>query len=70
MSETSTPYYRAPPEPSDADLLAIAHEHGYRGPTAGDARIVALMRAARNWRPSQESPLAGRPSYYIPKVTC
>lgn len=35
------------PEPSDADLLALAYAHKYEGPPEVDTRIVALMRAAR-----------------------
>lgn len=36
-------------EPTDADLLKLAHQHKYDGPPAADLRIVAMLRAARNW---------------------
>ena len=41
--------WTSPAEPSDADLLSLARAHEYDGPPAADLRIVAMMRAARNW---------------------
>ena len=39
----------APSEPSDADLLGLAHAHKYQGPPEADMRILAMLRAARQW---------------------
>lgn len=38
------------PEPTDAELLKLAHAHKYQGPPEADLRILAMLRDARQWR--------------------
>lgn len=40
------------PEPSEADLLELAHAYKYEGPPETDLRILKLMRAAWQCRRS------------------
>lgn len=37
------------PEPSDDDLLELARAHKYEGPPEEGLRILAMLRAARQW---------------------
>lgn len=65
---------------TDANLLALAHEHKYDGPPAADKRIVAMLRAAyergfyNGWSDSRraEQPGGAEPAWPAKRVgnTC